>query len=265
MSLIQSFLQLKQTRGVDEDSEECIDIHAAVVQNKPLLKRVYSEWYRQIVSVKETVEPLSGEILEIGSGGGFLKEFIPEAVTSDVYRRSDIDRIENAYHLSCRNNSVKLLCCVSVINQLGRVEEFFKEVERVLIPGGKLVIVDPYISWFSRLVYKYIHHYHFDLSSKSWNFPETGRMSGNDTTLATKIFWRDRDVFIQKFPTLKIQSIVLHNFVAYYASGGVSCRSLVPNFLVGFVMFFEKMVSPFMRYLACFQTVVLVKRETTCQ
>lgn len=260
MSLVQNFLQLRQTRGVDEDSAECIEIHKSVIQSKPLLKRIYSEWYLQIVAVKETVRLLNGEILEIGSGGGFLKEFIPEAVTSDVYRRSDIDRVENAYHLSCRNNSVKLLCCMSVINQLGRVEEFFKEVERVLIPGGKLVIIDPYISWFSRLVYKYIHHYNFDLSSKSWNFLETGRMSGNDTTLATKVFWRDRDVFTQKFPDLKIESIVLHNFIAYYASGGVSCRSMVPHFLSGSIMLLEKMVKPFMPYLACFQTVVLAKK-----
>lgn len=257
MSVIQNFLQLKQTRGVNEDSAECIDIHASVIKSKPLLKRVYSGWYRQIVAVKETVQCLHGEILELGSGGGFLKEFIPELITSDVCLRGNIDRIENAYKLSCPDNSVKLLCCVSVIVQLGRVEKFFEEAERVLIPGGKLVIIDPYVSWFSRFIYKYVHHYNFDLSSKSWSFPAIGRMSGNDATLATKMFWRDRDIFVRKFPDLEIESITLHNFISYYASGGVSCRSLVPGFLTGEFMLLEKMAKPFMRYLACFQTVVL--------
>ena len=260
MSIIQNFLQLKQTHGVSEDAPECIDIHAAVIKNKPLLKRVYGDWYRQIVAVKETVRSLHGEILELGSGGGFLKEFIPEAVTSDVCLRGDMDRVENAYQLSCPDDSVKLLCCISLINQLGQVEKFFKEAERVLIRNGKLVIVDPYLSWFSRFIYKYLHHYRFNWDSKSWDFAESGRMTGNDVTLSTKLFWRDRDVFIQRFPSLKIESITLHNFIAYYSSGGVSCRNLVPRFLTEAVMLLDKMARPFMRYLACFQSVVLVKQ-----
>lgn len=261
MSVIQKFLQLEQTRGLDEDSPKAIDIHKSVIESKPLLKQIYSDWYRQIVAVKETVESLDGEILELGSGGGFLKEFIPEVTTSDVHQRHKIDRVENAYNLSYQDNSVKLLCCVSVIVQLSRVEEFFKEARRVLVPGGKLVIVDTFISWFSRFIYKYVHHCNFDLSLKSWNFPEAGRMSGNNTALATKVFWRDRVLFEQKFPDLKIESIVLHNFIAYYASGGVSCRSLIPSFLTGVILLLEKMLKPFMRYLACFQTVVLVKKN----
>lgn len=48
---------------------------------KPQLEYLYTDWYTQVVSRLSTTH---GKILELGSGPGFVKSFIPSALTSDI-------------------------------------------------------------------------------------------------------------------------------------------------------------------------------------
>ena len=69
------------SRLEDFDSVEATDQDAAKIKSKPVLKKIYLEKYRSMVRAMERFEEANGgEILELGSGGGFFKEVLPEAI-----------------------------------------------------------------------------------------------------------------------------------------------------------------------------------------
>lgn len=53
----------------------------SLLRQRPALASIYSEWYQL---VRDSLSEVDGKILELGSGGGFIKDIIPTAVTSDV-------------------------------------------------------------------------------------------------------------------------------------------------------------------------------------
>ena len=77
----------------------------------PLLRVVYGHFYELI---RENLAPVSGPIVELGSGIGAVKEFIPECVTSDIFPNPWLDRRENAYALNFPDESVSSLILLDV-------------------------------------------------------------------------------------------------------------------------------------------------------
>ncbi|HWG95828.1 MAG TPA: hypothetical protein VN647_01990, partial [Nitrospira sp.] len=60
-------------------SEEVLHRHRAVWQQKPVLRRLYENWYRDIVAWL-----MQGRTVEIGGGTGNLKSHVPGIYCSDV-------------------------------------------------------------------------------------------------------------------------------------------------------------------------------------
>ena len=52
-----------------------------------------------------------------------------------------------------------------MFHHLARPARFFDEASRVLMPGGRIVILDPYCSPISTLAYRRFHHERTDLSA----------------------------------------------------------------------------------------------------
>ena len=53
-----------------------------IVRSKRFLRKIYEEWYRDIVAA---LPPCDGPVLELGSGAGFSSEFIPGLITSEIF------------------------------------------------------------------------------------------------------------------------------------------------------------------------------------
>ena len=60
---------------------------------------VYEEWYDLIV---ERLPSFEGQVVELGSGGGFLASHIPGLIESDVFPVLGIDRIVDARNMVVR-------------------------------------------------------------------------------------------------------------------------------------------------------------------
>ena len=125
-------------------------------QRKPLLHRIYGEFYREIAS---HVDPgIRGAIVELGSGMGNIKEHVPECVTTDVFPNPWLDRVENAYALTFADGSVGHLILFDVWHHLQFPGTALREFHRVLSPDGKLIIFDPAMGLFGRIVFGLFHH-----------------------------------------------------------------------------------------------------------
>jgi SAM-dependent methyltransferase len=123
---------------------------------KPLLQSVYRHFHELIASRLDRTIP--GLIVELGSGMGSIKDVIPECITTDLFSNPWLDRRENAYQLSFPDGSVSHLILFDVWHHLRFPGTALAEFQRVLAPGGRVIIFDPAISLTGRLVYGLFHH-----------------------------------------------------------------------------------------------------------
>lgn len=69
------------TRGLDLDDPHTTCLRWQIIREKPFLRKIYEEWYKAIAWA---LPKSDGVIVELGSGGGFLSDFIPGLITSHV-------------------------------------------------------------------------------------------------------------------------------------------------------------------------------------
>ena len=137
---------------------------------KPLLRSVYSEFYRQIV--RRLSHDTHGLQVELGSGMGNIKEFLPACRTTDLFPNPWLDQQENAYALSFDVGSVADLILFDVWHHLEYPMAALREFHRVLEPGGRVVLFEPAVSALGRLVYGLCHHEPLALSHRiRWEVP----------------------------------------------------------------------------------------------
>lgn len=230
--------------------------HGEIIQSKPFLKKLYLEWYnelgRQIPSLP------AGKIIELGSGGGFIKKVYPQVITSDVMQLDSCDMCFTAENIPVEDNSVAAYFMLNVFHHIPNPEKFLEEAQRTLKKGGRIIMVEPANSFFSRIIYKNFHHEPFD-ENGGWTIDSTGPMSSSNQALPYIYFVRDKKLFEKKFPSFKIISVRLHTPLRYLLSGGVSRKSFVPGGSFGFFTLMENIVSPLSGLTAMFQTIVVEK------
>jgi SAM-dependent methyltransferase len=230
--------------------------HGGRIKKKGLLRRFYLDNYRLFTTAIAGTP--AGIVLELGSGGGFIKEVIPEAITSDVMELPECDLVVSAESLPFPDNSIRAVVMQDVIHHIKNVEAFFRELERCLAPGGKMVAVEPASTWWGRFIWKNLHHEPYRPNS-DWKIPELGPMSGANGALPWIVFTRDRERFEREFPQLKISKLEDHTPFLYLASGGVRSWTLLPGSAYTIIRSLERGIERLGIHMGLFLTIELVK------
>jgi len=247
---------------LDVDAAHAIEAHRRMIEAKPLLRRHYVRWYRECLPAYEATKNMPGLVVEIGSGGGFLDQFIPELVKTDVVPTANCERVLDAMHMDFEDGEVKNLFLIGAFHHIPVPTKFLQEAQRCLRVGGRLVMIEPTNNPFQRFLAKHLDHYeHYDDKIPEWIDTTWTRMSGANLSLAWVIFFRDRDRFAREFPTLRLKRVRYHTFLSYILSGGMSYRSFLPGFAGPVVDLVEALSAPFMKHLATAMTLDLVKTE----
>ncbi|MBK8014890.1 MAG: class I SAM-dependent methyltransferase [Deltaproteobacteria bacterium] len=265
---------------LDLDDPEVAQALHARIREKPLLEAFYADVYRRFQTVVQRAMASSapgsgsgsgsgsvpgpktkagGHIVELGSGGGFLKAFIPEAITTDLLPFVGVDRVVDARRLPFEDQSLRAVMLLNVFHHIPDVTLFFRELERCLTFGGRALIVDQYPGWLSRPIYRYLHHEPYDSATSNWAFEATGPLSGANGALAWMVFIRDRARFEREFPALRIASIIRHTPVLYWLSGGLKPWCLVPRRLHDKVQDLDRRILALSPDAASFMDVELVR------
>ncbi|MDR3194247.1 MAG: class I SAM-dependent methyltransferase, partial [Tannerella sp.] len=134
-----------------DDPNTTLD-HGKLILDKPFLRQIYTEWYQDMMARVNTVKE-DGNVLEIGSGGGFLKSVFPKVITSDIMRLPNVDMVCDAEQLPFEDHSMAGIVMLNVFHHIPRPYLFLKEAQRTLIEGGKIVMTEPANTLFSRFVY----------------------------------------------------------------------------------------------------------------
>lgn len=214
------------TRGIDVDDPRSTLLRRQIIQSKPFLRQLYAEWYERICS-RLPADPRV--VLEIGSGAGFLKEYLPDLITSEVFELDGVDRVEDATALSFDESSLDAIVMTDVLHHIPDVSLFFAEAARTLKSGGRLLMIEPWRTHWSQWVYQHLHPEPFRPDARDWQLPPGGPLSGANGAIPWMVFDRDRAEFQRRFPELEIVSIAGLMPLSYLASGGVSMRALAPG------------------------------------
>ena len=248
-------LRLPEVRDVvDLDDPAVTELHRRIIERKPFLRRLYVDTYRELERWLPQRRPR--RIIELGSGGGFIKQVIPDAVTSDVLDVAGLDLRFSALDMPFENESVDAFCMIDVLHHLPDARRFLAEADRCLRRGGRLVMIEPANTAWSRFVYQRFHHEAFDPEG-SWSPQGRGPLSTANGAIPWIVFVRDRREFDRAFPHLEVIHLRPHTPVRYLLSGGLSMRQLAPSFAYAAVKGLEAALRPLDAFLGMFYTVVV--------
>jgi len=258
---IKSLLAHPLTQGLNIDSPEMTIRRSRIIQQKAFLKCFYQKCY--LLIAKSLPPSINGPVIEIGSGAGFLKEYIPGLLTSEILHIPGVDIIIDGQKLPFKSASLSGIVMLDVFHHIPSVKSFFTTAAHCVKPGGAIVMIEPWNTRWSQFVYKYLHHEPFDQNVSQWNLPFYGPLSQANSALPWIVLERDREVFEQEFPNWQLENISLHSPLSYLLSGGISFRASLPAFLFKTCNKFENLFKPWMGYWAMFATITLIRRANT--
>jgi SAM-dependent methyltransferase len=255
--LLRRLLAHPLTAGLPLDDPATTQRRKQIIHSKPFLKAIYEEWYSLLAA---ELPPGEGAVLELGSGAGFCERYIPELITSEVAFYPSVRVVADAHQLPFRDGSLRAIVFTDVMHHMPDVRRFFAGAMKCLRTGGKILMIEPWLSPWSRFVFQRFHNEPFRPEAEDWSFPSSGPLSGANGAIPWIVFVRDRQIFETEFPNLVVERIQPMMPFRYLVSGGVSMRSLMPGFIFSSWRYLEGMLEPRMSSLAMFAFVSVRKR-----
>jgi SAM-dependent methyltransferase len=256
--MLKSLFAYPLTRGLDLDDPRTTQLRREIIKRKSFLRQIYQEWY---LAIAGALPKKMGPVLELGSGAGFLREYVAELITSEVFYCPGVDVVASGLNLPFAAGSIRGIVMIDVLHHLQQPRRFFSEAARCVRPGGVVVMIEPWVTSWSRMIYTRVHHEPFDPGAREWEFAASGPLSGANGALPYILFARDRAQFEREFPMWRIDSMKLMMPFCYLVSGGLSMRSVMPGWSFKFWRALENLLQPFESKLAMFACIVLYRNE----
>jgi len=234
--MLKRILAHDRAKGLDLDDPRLASVRRDIIREKKFLNKLYMEWYGLLASA---IPDGDGGVLELGSGGGFFKEFFPPAVTSDVMAVKGNCLALDGRALPFKTGSLKAIVATNTLHHIPDIALFFEEAGRCLRPGGAIAVIEPWMSPWPEFVYRKLHHEPLDKVG-GWEFPSKGPLSSANGALPWIIFERDSEIFKRRFPEFSIIRKTQLMPVSYLLSGGVSLKSLAPGSIYKLVRWMEE-------------------------
>lgn|SRR5574340_328641 len=249
--MLKSTLAHPALSGIEVGSAEWFRAQRAVILSKPLVRRCYDLWYQYLLADADSVPApyQTGVIVELGSGSSYIKQVRSSVITSDV-TAGIADMTIDGRKLPFPDNSVQALLLTHVLHHIPDVGKFFAEASRVLVPNGVISIVDIPHTPFARLFFSKFHPEPYEDTAAEWTFEDGNTMYDSNQALSWMVFYRDAQLFRERFPTLLLERMRYLPWCSYLLSGGVNLRSLVPAGLAGVGRYLDGLLQPLDRMFA---------------
>lgn len=188
-----------------------------------LLEKRYT-WMNRYIEPGETG-------IEVGAGAGFSTEFIrcENYRTTDFAEHPWIDVTNvDAMNTPFRDNEFDFVVSSNMIHHLAYPKTFFREMHRILKPGGRLLIQEIYASFFMRFFLRLMRHegYNFDVDpfdeSSVANDP-ADLWSAN--CAIPNLLFDDMERFRREISGFTTERPVYREFSIFLNSGGVIAKT----------------------------------------
>ena len=167
-----------------------LEEHRRLWAGKPVLERVYAPWFELLLAEA----PRGVRVVEIGAGPGTLRAFARRHRADLAWLATDLEpapwnqAAADAGRLPVRDGAAGAVLGLDVLHHLPDPRAFFGEAARVLAPGGRLAVVEPWISPLSWPIYRFLHEEDCRLSVDPWRpFPPGKSAFDGDAALPWRI------------------------------------------------------------------------------
>jgi SAM-dependent methyltransferase len=232
--------------------------YRTVWNRKHVLRLVYGGFYDRIVAACA-----SGLTIEIGGGIGNLKQRLNNVIATDIQFGPWLDCVADAQYLPFATGIAANIVMVDVLHHIEFPTVFFRDAERVLQPNGRLIMVEPAITWGSTLLYRLLHQEPVRTSADPLieGVPDPRRDPyDSNQAIPTLLATRDRERFHRRFPNLKIQRVDWFSLAVYPLSGGFKPWNLVPAMLASPMLRMERAIEPFVGRFAAFRMMLVIEK-----
>lgn len=259
---LKRLLEEPAVAGCAIDGVGRFEAHRTVLQHKRLIRDVFTEFHEVLRALDRRYLQGTGQVIELGAGVYPVRETYPEVVATDVVDAPHLDRVMDAESMDVPDGSVRAFYLQNVFHHFPHPDQFLRELERTLEPGGGAVIIEPHDGAFAAWLYpRLFASERYDRDDPSWDTVGAGPMTGANQALSHIVFTRDRARFERDHPALEIvHREVLTNWLRYLLSGGLNFRALVPGWAAPALQMLEKAMWPLRRVLGLHHVLVLRKR-----
>jgi SAM-dependent methyltransferase len=239
-------------------SSEALEKYALTWQRKAVLRAVYEDSYDRLAA-----ECRPGLSIEIGGGIGNLKQHLDGAIATDIQFASWLACVADAQRLPFAAGAAANIVMVDVLHHLEFPVVFFREAARVLRPGGRVLMVEPAITWGSTLFYRLFHHEPVRTSADALadGRPDPLRDPyDSNQAIPTILATRDRARFHDQFRDLRIVRVDWFAFAAYPLSGVFQPWSLIGAGMARRLLRIERAIEPVLGRLAGFRMLIVIEK-----
>lgn len=253
----------KQTMQLD--TEATLNNRVALFKKKNLLYW-YKRLYERLLGNKEAISGL--RILEVGSGMSPLKYFYPSVLTSDIMPLDYVDYVFDAHDINCvsmiENESLDVIALTNVLHHMQDPILFLSRARNKLQAGGRIIMVEPFFSTLSKLIYLYLHHEPTDFDVDVPCLSElAGPLSSANIAIPYLIFWGKKCWIreVLKYYIIDESKTFYYTGISYMVTGGISHNILMPHRLYKLIWRIDNwLVNSFYRILAAFFSITLIKK-----
>jgi SAM-dependent methyltransferase len=232
--------------------------HGRQWRQKPALRDIYLDLYRRMAA-----ELSPGATLEIGGGSGIFKDYAPQVVTTDILAAPWLDLVADAQALPFAAGSFDNIVMFDVLHHIEFPRRFLTEAERILRPGGRIIMVEPAITPVSWPFYHWMHPEPVDMSADPLQSgqpdPSRDAFAANQA-IPTRLVGRDSARFHAAFPAFKVIRRGWLSLFAYPLSGGFKPWSLIPHILVAPVLALENTLAPVLGRVMGFRLLIVIEK-----
>lgn len=229
--------------------------HRRIWEGKPVLSRVYAVWFDALLASL----PPRPRVVEVGAGPGFLsghaRARVPGLpwVATDVLETPWNDVVADGLRLPFRARAFDAVVGLDLVHHLARPAAFFAEAARVLRPGGRIAVIEPWVSPLSYPVYRWLHQEGCTLGLDPWDPFGREATDGKDPFQGdAAVLWRlVRATGPARWLELGFEPprVTRLNGFAYLLSLGFREASLLPAGAAGALINADRALTPLSRYL----------------
>lgn len=228
---------------------------------RPSLQALYQHWACRI---RRHLSTATGRSIELGCGCGALSHYLGLTKT-DIYKHDWVDELVDACNMPYKDGECANLVAIDVLHHLPDPCRFLDEVNRVLTYGGRLVMLEPYISFCSYFFYRFLHHEPLDKNVSPFEpialFDKESGEACNEA-IPTLLFVQYQKELCRRWPQLAVIRLEFSDALIYPLTGGFSHRSWLPASWIGPLKKFEDiLLKKIGRFLAMKMLVVIEKKE----
>ncbi len=243
-----------------ESSRIYLTRHREAWERKPFLRQVYRNQFHSRLLTACTGE---GALLELASGPGFLKDSHPSLIATDITLSDKIDVAADACRLPFKNACVANVVGIDALHHFPRPSDCLSEAERVLKPGGRLVLIEPWITPFSYLLYRFFHQEDCRFDTDLYQ-PWQGRKSAMDGNQAIpfRFFGGGKPAFAEINSGLRIKKIEPFAFWCYLGSMGFKSANFIPGRFFPWMSRWEEATRPLWRKGFALKALIVLEKKT---